>query len=59
MKMNTRAALGGLYNRPPIMPIQLWRVATRPGSMDILAAPSRIGTTLYYPDGRIVKEGPK
>jgi len=29
---------------------------TRPGSMKVLEAPSRIGKTLYYPDGKIIKE---
>ena len=28
----------------------------RPGSLAILQAPSRINKTLFYPDGRIVKD---
>ena len=30
-------------------------VATRPGSIDMLDLPSRIGNTLYYPNGDTVK----
>ena len=29
---------------------------TRTGSMDVLAAPSRIKNTLFYPDGKIERE---
>jgi len=29
---------------------------TRTGSMTVLAAPSRIENTLFYPDGRIKRE---
>jgi hypothetical protein len=28
----------------------------RPGSMDILQAPSRIHNTLFFPDGRVIKD---
>ncbi len=28
----------------------------RPGSLDMLRHPSRMGNTLHYPDGRIVKD---
>ena len=56
MKTNTPR---GLFNKPPVMPIELWRVATHPGSLTILQMPSRVGTTLYYPDGRVVKAEPQ
>jgi hypothetical protein len=29
---------------------------TRQGSLDVLAAPSRIAKTLFYPDGKIERE---
>lgn len=29
---------------------------TRPNSMTVLAAPSRIHNTLFYPDGKTVKD---
>ena len=32
----------------------LAQVTMRPGSLTILAMPSRFGNTLHYPDGRIV-----
>ncbi len=31
-------------------------LSMRPGSMDILQAPSRIHNTLFYPDGKTVKD---
>jgi len=31
-------------------------LSMRSGSMDILRAPSRISNTLFYPDGKIIKE---
>lgn len=31
-------------------------LSMRPGSMDILQAPSRIAKTLFYPDGKTVKD---
>jgi hypothetical protein len=34
----------------------LERIATRPGCMDILSKPSRVINTLFYPDGRVIKE---
>jgi len=33
----------------------LEKLATRPGCLWILDTPSRVGGTLFYPDGRIVK----
>ena len=31
-------------------------LSMRPGSMNILQAPSRIHNTLFYPDGKVVKD---
>ena len=28
----------------------------RPGSLDILSSPSRIGRALFYPDGKVIKD---
>lgn len=36
--------------------LNISKIATRPGSMDVLKSPSRIVNTLFYPDGTIVKE---
>ena len=34
----------------------LERIATRPNCMVILSKPSRVINTLFYPDGRVIKE---
>jgi hypothetical protein len=44
------------FDRPPYKPP---KTVLRPGSMTVLEAPSRMSNTLFYPDGRIVKEKPK
>jgi hypothetical protein len=31
-------------------------LSMRPGSMNILQAPSRIHNTLFYPDGKVIKD---
>ena len=33
----------------------LEKIVTRQGSIDILKSPSRMGNSLFYPDGRIEK----
>lgn len=38
--------------RPPLRGMTLDRIVLRPGSLDVLAKPSRMGNTLFYPDGR-------
>lgn len=38
--------------RPPLRGITMERIVLRPGSLDVLAKPSRIGNTLFYPEGR-------
>ncbi len=43
------------YNTRVYRPFKIEDVATRPGSLNVLRQPSRIGNVLYYPDGRIVK----
>jgi hypothetical protein len=37
-------------------PPQRDKLSMRLGSMDILQAPSRISKTLFYPDGKVVKD---
>ena len=41
------------FDRPAYKTPQTFK---RPGSMDVLAAPSRIGKSLYCHDGKIIKE---
>ena len=43
------------FDRPPLVPKVGY---TRPGSMTILEAPSRIHNTLFYPDGTTKHENP-
>ena len=40
-------------NRPTLKGMDIARVVLRPGSLDILMKPSRIGNSLFYPDGRV------
>lgn len=39
-------------NRPPLNTKKLASIVVRPGSLDLLKQPSRIGESLFYPDGR-------
>jgi hypothetical protein len=41
------------FDRPPYKPP---KTVLRPGSMDVLAAPSRIANTLYYPNGEVKRD---
>jgi hypothetical protein len=41
------------FDRPPYKPP---KTVVRPGSMDVLAAPSRMANTLFYPNGKICRE---
>ena len=38
------------FDRPPYIPKPTY---SRPGSMTILQAPTRIANTLYYPNGEV------
>ncbi len=40
-------------NRPLLKPMKF---VVRPGATDMLKHPSKMGNTLYYPDGRVVKD---
>ena len=43
----------------PVRPRELRQMTSmpiRPGALEMLGYPSRIGNTLFYPDGRVVKE---
>jgi hypothetical protein len=44
------------FDRPPYKPP---KTVLRPGSMDVLAAPSRMANTLYYPSGKICRDKEK
>jgi len=41
------------FDRPPH---KTPKTVLRPGSMDVLQAPSRMAKTLYYPDGKIIRD---
>jgi hypothetical protein len=41
------------FDRPPYKPP---KTVLRSGSMDVLAAPSRMANTLYYPSGKICRD---
>jgi len=41
-------------HRPPLK--QVGSIVHRPGSLELLKEPSRIGKSLFYPDGRQVKD---
>jgi hypothetical protein len=41
------------FDRPPYKPP---RTVLRPGSMNVLAAPSRMANTLFYPNGKICRD---
>ena len=45
-----------LYRTTLYKPFVITKVATRPGCLTVLQYPSRMGKTLYYPDGRVVHE---
>jgi|GEM_PF-3897606 len=42
-------------NRPALKGLDLAKCCLRPGSLDILSKPSRIGESLFYPDGSVKK----
>ena len=44
-------------NTRPLRAMDIKRIA-RPGSLDILQSPSRIGDSLFYPNGDVTKNGP-
>jgi hypothetical protein len=44
------------FDRPPYKPP---KTVLRPGSLDVLAAPSRMANTLYYPSGKICRDKEK
>jgi hypothetical protein len=44
-----------LFKRGNYKGIDIKRIATRPGSMDILSNPSRVANTLFHLDGTTTK----
>lgn len=42
------------YDTRAYKPFRIADVATRPGCLTVLQYPSRMGSKLYYPDGRVV-----
>lgn len=45
-----------LWARPLLRGMSMNRMVHRVGALNILGMPSRMGNTLYYPDGRVVKD---
>lgn len=39
----------------PLVPITMRSIVSRPGALDVLNKPSRIGNSLFHPDGTIEK----
>lgn len=55
MKKKLQAAGPNTFNvltRSALRGMTLERIVLRPGSLDVLAKPSLMGKTLFYPDGR-------
>jgi hypothetical protein len=46
-----------IYERPPIKTKTMSQIVHRVGALEVLEMPSRIGGSLHYPDGRVVKDG--
>ena len=40
------------FDRPPYVGLALNQIATRANSLKVLAQPSRVASSLIYPDGR-------
>ena len=45
-----------VYERPLMKGKTMSQIVQREGALKVLNMPSRIGNTLYYPDGRAVKD---
>jgi hypothetical protein len=45
-----------LWARPLLKMQSMRHTVHRPGALEVLAMPSRMGGTLFYPDGRKVKD---
>jgi hypothetical protein len=46
-----------VYERPLMEGRTMSQIVQREGALKVLNMPSRMGNTLYYPDGRVVKDG--
>lgn len=57
MKQPTTPA--NLLDRSDRPPLKTQKIVVRPGSQDILKYPSRVASSLFYPDGRVVKDVPQ
>jgi hypothetical protein len=45
-----------IYARPLLKSKTLRQIVHRVGALKVLEMPSRMANTLYYPDGRVVKD---
>lgn len=55
MKKQKPAPKFNLTNQRPLVPITMRTIVTRPGALDILSKPSRIGNSLFHTNGAIEK----
>lgn len=46
-----------LWARPTLKLGSIQSIVHRAGALKVLEMPSRMGNTLFYPDGRVVKNG--
>jgi len=51
----TKKELEPLWARPLLKVKTMKQIVHRVGALEVLEMPSRMGNTLYYPDGRVVK----
>jgi len=49
-------AVESVYERPLMKGKTMSQIVQREGALKVLDMPSRIGKTLYYPDGREIKD---
>jgi hypothetical protein len=45
-----------LWDRPILKTKTMRQMVHRVGALEVLEMPSRMANTLYYPDGRVVKD---
>lgn len=51
-----KKAAESVYERPLMKGKTMSQIVQRDGALKVLNMPSRMGNTLYYPDGREVKD---
>jgi hypothetical protein len=57
MVTKTKSKVGvSIYELPLMKGRTMSQIVQREGALKVLNMPSRMGNTLYYPDGRVVKD---